>query len=24
LGLEALHITSNNQFTPNYSVLAIK
>jgi SAM-dependent methyltransferase len=24
LGLEALHITGNNQFTPNYSVLAIK
>jgi SAM-dependent methyltransferase len=24
LGLEALHITNNNQFTPNYSVLAIK
>lgn len=24
LGLEALHITCNEQFTPNYSVLAIK
>ena len=23
-GLEALHITNNDQFTPNYSVLAIK